>query len=188
MTQPRLGVDIGRVIIAGPEHRHGAGAGAGAGAREDTAFFDGSEQEMLATPAVDGVFEVLARLTGRFEGRVWLVSKCSPQTGERSLRWLGHHGFWERTGVPRDAFRFCRQRHEKAPIAAELGLTHFVDDRVDVHRALRGVVPHRYLFGGHEEPAPDDPEVLVTPLWEDVERAVLGSLGGRAADGPPPQV
>ncbi len=184
MTQPRLGVDIGRVVIAGPERSRRSGRGAG----EDTAFFDGSEEEMLATPAVEGVFDALARLTREFRGRVWLVSKCSPQTGERSLRWLEHHRFWELTGVPRGAVRFCRQRHEKAPIAAELGLTHFVDDRVDVHTALRGVVPHRYLFGGHEEAPAGDPDLLATPTWADAERAVLASLRVRAADGRAPQV
>jgi hypothetical protein len=41
---------------------------------------------------------------------------------------------------------FCRQRHEKAAICRELGLTHFIDDRLEVLSHLLGTVPHLYLF------------------------------------------
>src|SRR3954453_8336039 len=91
----RLGGDSGRVIIAGPED--GAGADPPAA---DTAFFGESEEEAMATPAVAGAFEALARLTGWFGGRVWIVSKCGERTEARSLRWLEHHGFHTRTGIP----------------------------------------------------------------------------------------
>jgi hypothetical protein len=33
---------------------------------------------------------------------------------------------------------FCRQRHEKAAICRELGLTHFIDDRLEVLSHLLG--------------------------------------------------
>jgi len=41
--EPRLGIDIGRVITNGPAHPGG-----------DTAFFQGDEATMLATPEMPG--------------------------------------------------------------------------------------------------------------------------------------
>ncbi len=120
-----------------------------------------------------GVFEVLPRLVARFEGQVWIVSKCGERIQRRTLQWLDHHEFWTRTGIDRERVRFCRRRPEKADHCAELGITHFVDDRPDVHAALRGVVPHRYLFGPQREPAPD--WVVATPTWPDVEREIIAS-------------
>lgn len=177
--EPRLGVDIGRVIIAGPEHRDDPGDPRSM-EREDTAFFGADDAAALRTPAVEGAFMALAGLVDAFEGRVWLVSKASERSRRRSTAWLDHHGFWTVTGIARDAVRFCFERHEKAPIARDLGLTHMVDDRIDVHVALRGIVPHRFLFGG--TPEQDrlgrllDEDVVVTPTWGEADRAVRATL------------
>jgi hypothetical protein len=142
---PRLGVDIGRVIIDGAAHPDGG----------DTAFFQGDEATMLATPEVtDAVFS-LAILTRAFAGRVWLVSKCGPRTQERTLRWLRAHDFYNRTGIDPDHVRFCRERAQKREHCEELDLTHFVDDRPDVHAAIHGVVDHQYLFGPQDGPLPE---------------------------------
>ncbi|GIF17964.1 hypothetical protein Ate02nite_06940 [Paractinoplanes tereljensis] len=138
----RLGVDIGRVIIGG------SAPGGG-----DTQFFSGDPAKMLATPAVPGAFEALARLVPRFE-QVWLVSKCGERVQRHTRQWLDHHDFFGRTGIPRDNVRFCRARPDKAIHCAELGITHFVDDKLDVHAALRGIVEHRYLFGPQRTPPP----------------------------------
>jgi hypothetical protein len=159
----RLGVDIGRVIIGG-----GVVPGGG-----DTQFFSGDTARMLATPAVPGAFETLARLVPRFE-RVWLISKCGERVQRRSRQWLDHHDFSARTGIPRDNVRFCLARPDKAVHCAELGITHFVDDRLDVHRALRGVVAHRFLFGPQSAPPPD--WVRHTPTWAAAEAAIARSL------------
>src|SRR4051812_37338303 len=98
--EPRLGVDIGRVIIDGSSHPAGA----------DTAFFNGDEATMLATPEMPGALDTLATLTRLFEGRVWLVSKCGPRVQERTLRWLAGHDFYGRTGIDPTHVRFCRER------------------------------------------------------------------------------
>jgi hypothetical protein len=148
--QPRLGVDIGRVIIAGSSPRGG-----------DTAFFEGSPEEALRTPAVPGAFEALATLTDRFAGQVWLVSKCGVRIEARSLAWLRHHDFFARTGIPEGNVRFCRRRSDKAPICAELSITHFIDDRAEVLQPMRGTVPHLFLFG---TPASDDEHQWLTPV------------------------
>ena len=54
--EPRLGVDIDRVII------HGDGP--------DTSFIDGSNDDALNAPAMSGAFQALARLTERPEKAV----------------------------------------------------------------------------------------------------------------------
>jgi hypothetical protein len=155
----RLGVDIGRVIIGG-----GVVPGS-----SDTQFFSGDTARMLATPAVPGAFETLARLVPRFE-EVWLISKCGDRVQRHTRQWLDHHRFAARTGIPRANIRFCLQRPEKALHCEELGITHFIDDKLDVHRALRGIVEHRYLFGPQRTPPP--PWVQHTLTWTAVETSI----------------
>lgn len=163
--EARLGIDIGKVIIAGPAHPGGG----------DTAFFQGDEATMIATPEMDGSFAAIGRLTGLLQGHVWLVSKCGPRVQARTLRWLDGHDFYQRTGVPRDHVRFCRTRPEKRPHCEELGLTHFVDDHPEVHEAIRGAVGYQYFFGPQKTPVPE--WGIRTPTWADAERLIRESLG-----------
>ena len=160
---PALGIDIGRVIIDGP-----------ADSRRDTGFFHGDEAAMLATPEMPGAFDTIRRLVDRFDGRVWLVSKCGPRVEARTGRWLQARDFFARTGVPPEHVRFCRRRAEKRAHCVALGLTHFVDDHPDVHAAIRGAVRHQYFFGPQREPVPDYGEAA--PTWADVERLVSATL------------
>lgn len=126
-----LGVDIGGVII----DRVNEGT--------DTSLF--GDKYLASTPTPD-VFESLARLVDRkFGDQVYLVSKASEPTQNKSLEWLAHHHFAERTGISLDRVRFCLKRPDKAPIAAELGLTHFVDDTLEVLGYL-STVPNLYLY------------------------------------------
>jgi hypothetical protein len=143
----KLGIDIGRVIINGT-----TGPG-------DTSFFAGDTAAMLRTPAVPDAFDTIARLVPRFAD-TWLVSKCGPRVQQRSLTWLHHHDFFARTGIAADHVRFCLRRPEKALHCADLGLTHFVDDKADVIAAVRPVVRHAYLFKN----------------WAATEAAILQSL------------
>ena len=161
--EARLGIDIGNVIIDGPAHPGGG----------DTAFFQGDEPTMLATPELDGSVTAIARLTDTFGGRVWLVSKCGPRVQARTLRWLDAHDFYGRTGVPRANVRFCRTRPEKRPICEELALTHFVDDHPEVHEAIRGAVAHQYFFGPQRAAVPDWGLHVLT--WADAERRIRES-------------
>jgi hypothetical protein len=76
--------------------------------------------------------------------------------------------------VPRDHLRFCRARAEKRYHCEELGLTHFIDDRPDVHSAIQGVVDHQYLFGPQPRWVPD--YAIATPDWPAVEALIRRSL------------
>jgi len=148
--KPTLGIDIGRVIIDGD------GA--------DTDFLkEFDDERAMQAPQMAHAFDVIKRLTGVFDGRVWIVSKCGPNMQRKSQKWLYHHGFFKQTGVSEDRLRFCLRRHEKAPICAEVGITHFVDDREDVLSHMVGIVPHRFLFVRN---------------WVETEVAILRTLAG----------
>ena len=154
---PVLGVDVGGVIV----DRVAAG--------EDTSFF-GSQP--LLTPAVDGVFEALARLAaGPFEGRVHLVSKAGPKVAGNTRAWLAHHDVFARIGVPDANLHFVRERADKAPVCQRLRVTHFVDDNLGVLRHLTGV-PHRYLFlgglGDTEPPAETPDWAIIARTWPEL--------------------
>jgi len=138
-----LGIDIGRVIIA-PSTTDD----------EDTSFFGGTIEHVLATPACEGVYEVLPELVRRFEGRVWLVSKARQRVQEKTRAWLSHQRFFERTSIPADHLRFCLERADKATHCRELCITHFIDDRPDVLQHMSGIVEHRYLFGPQHDATP----------------------------------
>lgn len=152
----KLGIDIGRVLIS-PD-AHGTGS--------DTSFIGGSLQDALDTPPYDGMMDVVPGLVQLFAGQVWLVSKCGPRVQEKSRLWLRHHRFFERTGIPPENLRFCLERPQKADHCAELGITHFIDDRPDVLKYLNGVVEHRYLFGPQKTPGTPH-GIVAIPAWRD---------------------
>ncbi len=155
-TKPMLGIDIGRVIIGG-----GTEKGA------DTQFFRGGIENALATPAMPGAFDTVARLVEHFDGNACLISKCGERVAGRSRAWLKHHRFYERTGMLPTRLRFCRERKDKAIHCRQLRVTHFIDDRVGVHKHLRGLVPNLYLFGPQRGPAPDWVQPMLS--WAEAE-------------------
>lgn len=168
----RLGVDFGRVI-------QGAALTPGAA---DTVFLSGGIDEAMSTPPSPGAFDVLSRLVDRVDGNAWVISKCGPRVEQRTRQWLDHHDFAARTGIPREHLRFCRTRAGKAPHCAELGVTHMIDDRLEVHAVLRDLVPRLYLFGAQTARVPD--WVTHTPDWAAVERVVGADLAGQALGSP----
>jgi hypothetical protein len=126
-----LGVDIGGVII----DRVNDGTRA--------LFFS---DDYLRTVAVPGAFDALRQLVEkRFGDKVFLVSKCGQGVQDKTLHWLDHHGFYDLTGIGSKRVHFCRERHEKAGICEKLGVTHFIDDRLEVLSHLT-TVGTLYLF------------------------------------------
>jgi hypothetical protein len=134
----------------------------------------GANRPSPTTYTMAPAFEALARLTVRFAGRVWLVSKCGPAVEARTRAWLDHHRFFELTGIAPGNLRFCRARPDKAPICKKLGIGFFVDDRWDVLLAMHGVVPHRFLFAATTAPSRD---VEAVAGWPAAEAAILAALG-----------
>lgn len=128
-----IGIDVGGVIIDKDRNDN-----------SDTSLFGANYLNALAVP---GAVDAITRLNaGPFKGRVWIVSKCGINIEQKTREWLRHNEFHLRTGVPEQHLRFCRERNEKAPIAKQLGLTHFVDDKLEVLHPMYQIVTNRMLF------------------------------------------
>ena len=162
----KLGIDIGRVIIA-PDSPNG---------RADTSFIGGSLEAALATPPYDGMFEAVPQLVQLFNREVWLVSKAGPRMQEKTRRWLEHHLFFERTGIHPSNIRSCLERSQKAGHCRELGITHFIDDRLDVLGHLESVVPHRYLFGPQKVKLETISGIISVDTWPMTLSFLINSL------------
>lgn len=156
-----LGIDFGRVIQGAP----------GPDGEVDTDFLGSSLEEAVESPPAAGAFTVIPHLVTHFERRVWIISKCGESTQRKTLAWLEHHDFYDRTGLPRDHVRCCRHRADKAAHCRELGITHMIDDRLDVLQFLRGLVPQLYLFGLGQEAVPA--WVTPAPDWATVAALIL---------------
>jgi hypothetical protein len=167
---PALGVDFGGVIH-GVTYRLGG---------PDT-FLEGSLEEALATPAMPGAMEALARLGMLFKGRLWVVSKCGPRIQDRTEKWLDHNDFYAQTGFERSHLNFCRQRPDKAPRCAELGITHFIDDRADILESMEGIVEHRFLFASRGDEAPTGAHYAED--WPTVEAQIVATLRAQEVRG-----
>ncbi len=157
-----LGIDVGRVLISPGDE-----------SKPDTSFIGGSHDDAMRTPPYPGMFNVLPGIVRRFGGRVWIVSKCGARVQQRTRDWFAHHRFFERTGIAPGNVRFCLERPQKAEHCAELGITHFVDDRVDVLEAMHGVVARRFLFGPQRKPAPAGAGLEPIAGWRELAE-VLG--------------
>jgi hypothetical protein len=157
----KLGIDVGRVLISPGDE-----------SAPDTSFIGGSLEDALRTPPYDGMFERLPGIVQRFSGRVWIVSKCRKRVQDRTLAWFAHHRFFERTGIDPANVRFCIERPQKAGICAQLGITHFVDDRMDVLEPMRGIVAERFLFGPQRHTVPADTGVRALANWPEVGLAL----------------
>jgi hypothetical protein len=120
-----------------------------------------------------GAIDAIARLvSGRFGERTHLVSKCGPAVAAKSLAWLDAQGFFERTGIARDNAHFCLTRQGKAPICGQLGITHFIDDRIDVLAWLT-TVPNRYLLDPAARFAGSPGEVTRVSSWGEILEALV---------------
>ena len=162
-TKNIIGIDIGGVIIDRDNDL------------TDTSFFGGN---FLQTTAVPHAFDAIARLVDNgFD--VYLVSKCGAQIQEKSKLWLAHHRFFEQTGVPQDNIRFCRTREGKVPICQNLGVTHFVDDRLEILSYLEPHVRQLFLLNATEKEVSRYRDVL--PLvqhvssWLDIVESLTGN-------------
>ena len=125
-----LGLDVGGLLAARATEY------------ADTSFFGFRPME---TPGVPGAREAVARLSALFEHRHSVVSKAGPKVAALIREWLGLHGLLGPSMIPAANLFFVRQREDKGPICKKLGVTHFVDVRLDVLTALLTVRPERCL-------------------------------------------
>lgn len=162
MEKEVLGVDVGGVII----DRVNDGT--------DTSFFT---DNYLNTTAVPGAFDVLRELVDdRFGENVFIVSTCGENIQRKTIHWFNHHRFHQRTGILRSHVHYCRERREKAGICERLGITHFIDDRLEILGSLKAV-GGLYLFRGRDSEVKQYTQHLhrVRPIasWQEVEKELL---------------
>lgn len=131
MSKNRIGIDIGGVIIA-----------------EDTdkpdLFFS---SHFLKAKPVSNSFETIKELIDTFSSEnIFIISKCGPEIQKKSLLWLEDNFFFQKTGFKRENINFCLHRNEKAIIAENLNLTHFIDDRYTVLKHFLPLSQIKQLF------------------------------------------
>lgn len=165
--EPRLGIDIGKVIMEPVK-----------GGKADTAFLGSSMEKAIRTPPAPGAFEGVRTLVTAFAGRVWLVSKAGASVQQKTRAWLKHWDFYGVTDLRPEHLRFCLERSQKAGHCKQLKITHFIDDRLDVLEHLRGIVPQLYLFGEQPRLGTIPEWVIHTGDWERATAAVLLGLAG----------
>ncbi len=161
----RLGVDIGGVIAERADNK------------KSLSFF---RNDYLNTTAVEDAFISISLLSREVfgAGNVYLVSKCGPITENKTINWLSYHNFHTITGIKSENVKFCRRREEKAPICEELGITHFIDDRLEVLSYLE-TVRHKYLFNPEENEVAKNKQYLsqvkIVRNWREIMQDLLTS-------------
>ena len=155
-----LGIDVGGVIMSNATED------------ADTSFFSDG---YLKTPQNTGAIEIITKLVPQFDA-VYIVSKCREKIQQKTLKWFSHHHFHQKTKIPQQNVYFCIQRHEKAPICEKLGITHFIDDKLEVLSYLE-TVPNKFLFKPRDKEVKQYSEFL--PLvkrvesWQELSEVIL---------------
>ncbi|MBK6734115.1 MAG: hypothetical protein IPG61_08495 [bacterium] len=126
--------------------------------------------------ARDGVYEALHDVVAAYAGNVWIVSKAGPGMQAKTLSWLEAEAFFARTRMSANQVRFCPRREDKAQICRDLGITHFVDDRIHIMQILRDVVPHLYLFGDPGGAKQCPPWATFVQNWQQVAELLIPSV------------
>lgn len=164
-TKQALGVDIGNVII---DHRHSD--------PNDKTFH---EERYSTIPGTEGVFDALKSLNDHFDGNVYLISKCTLWAEQKILQWLKDNAFFTKTGIDSSHVYFVRERHEKDPLCRKLGITHFIDDRLEVLSHMIESTPHLYLFQPKQEEIDEFNQFLakvtVVNSWREAVKAIMNS-------------
>jgi hypothetical protein len=82
--------------------------------------------------------DALPKLVERFGREIYVISRVDNAFGAgRALQYLEDYRLLE--SIPFSHIHFCLLRNEKGPIAQRLGLTHFVDDRLECLHYMNSV-------------------------------------------------
>ena len=125
-----LGIDIGGVLSRFLADRKKLGLG---------------PDEFLKSPPVEDACETITALASVFGGERYFISKCGWRMQQMTRLWLRHWNVYERTGIPPDHVWFCLEQKDKDDICRVLGVTHHIDDRLEIHGLLASV-ERRILF------------------------------------------
>ena len=115
-------------------------------------------------------------LVKMFTGEVWIVSRAGQRVEALTRKWLLEKDFFAVTGLKKDHLLFCLERLEKEPICRDLGITHFVDDRIHIMQVLRNTVEHLYLFGDKERNRKAPRWAVLVGDWNEAYSAIVEDL------------
>lgn len=130
MKPNRLGLDVGNVLVTATQQ-------------------EALQDDFLLRQPTEHAFETIAALvhSGKFTSEnIFIVSACGPDTEHKTKEWFRHHRIFHRTGIHSNNWYFVRHRSDKAPVCRALGITHFVDDRLDVLDNIHLESPETKLF------------------------------------------
>lgn len=172
MTEEGLGIDFGDVIVGARVPTDSRGV------EIESDYL--SVNRFLRVLPIEGAFEAIRTLhEERFGDRIWIISKWREVVRDKCRVWLNHHRFFEITGVSRVRLMFCEERAKKVEIARSLGLTHFVDNKLEVVAPMIGIVPHLFLFRPSEREiveygaGVEIGRVRRVESWPEIVRAIL---------------
>lgn len=121
---------------------------------------------------IPGAAEAIRQLTENF-GPLYVISRVdNVQDSEEILVFLKEHGILD--FIPIENIRFCLKRTDKQWIAADLKLTHFVDDRMEVLFHMKSV-PNRFALNPVPEEVAQYPldGIRIVHSWDEVLKAIL---------------
>lgn len=126
---------------------------------------------------MSGVIESLMALKDRFSDRIFIISRSGDDCLTDSRKYEKYqrrvHLFLYLSSldkiIPWKNVFFCKLRHEKAPIAANLGITHFVDDRLEVLSHMT-TVPNRFALNPTADQLAKFPPngITVVSSWKEI--------------------
>lgn len=163
----RIGLDVGGVLLDSLSNE---------GTPTDI-FGD----DYLRATAVAGAFEGTGLLVEYFgHDNVFVLSKARREvTRTRVMEWLQYNGFFRITGLRQENVHFCNDWIDKTPLAAQLGLTAFVDDKCDVLKCMQVVVPRRFLFGPQPTEDQDASGLILVNDWRHLMNKIDRIRAGR---------
>jgi len=132
MKKLRIGIDVGRTIADSEKVRI-------AGLTTDNVGKEGP-------PPFECSRSVIQYFCSEYyRNNIFIVSKCTEEIEDVILVWLHYHGFIALRYLIEGNVKFCRERLDKVPIARDLGLDVFIDDRPEILLAMNSV-DHKILF------------------------------------------
>jgi len=128
-------------------------------------------KEYLATSPLKNAIEVIKNIIELCGAEnTFIISKCPMYAEKVIMTWLDDQNVFTDIGFIRSNVHFCRERTDKAKIAKQLGLTYFIDDRVEVLDAMRDIVSYRILFtGGGNHEKSDDKTIISIDSWDSIQ-------------------
>ncbi len=108
-----------------------------------------NEGNYCEIPPVKDVLFFLAKLNAeRFKNNVYVIYNATGVADSKIDSWLDCNDFCEITKIERNRIIRSKGGRNKTGFCIEKGISHFIDDRLEVLSYLFNVVPNLFLFRG----------------------------------------